>query len=551
MDGCHRRRWHGWTAWALVALPALAGGCCSRGPVAKIPIPIPVVDVHTHLFNARDLPLEGILNALGVPEDVAGSLAAVVKWWTPEDGARGVDDTPPGLAPDDLRQVTALIRATMTASRGLGPGGTLFPPLSEQQRARLFDYAGAPPAARELGSTPSATPEEAEVEAVARALARAQFPPGDTHPDVATPGARGLSDLRGYLRFLGVITRGHAAAARQMTDRQYPQVWLFAHHMMDMAAAYAGAPSVPFDRQWQAMTQLDAGAGGKLVHFVAYDPFRRGDSLEYVSRGLADGAIGVKFYPPSGYGAAGNVVEQKPPGNGGDARRWESRYGGGAHPLDGAAIDKLNDALFQYCETHDVPIFTHCTSSGFQAAKDYGLKSDPKYWVAALEKHPKLRLCFGHAGGDTYWFSKPGDAAGDQAFGAGVVDLCLKYDNVYCEAGYLEEVLDPARRDAFKARLASVIGRRSLDGRWQFGDKFMYGTDWFMISKERHPETYLVDFWNVFQEDAALKPWSRRFFGRNAVAFLNLARVADSAGTPFTAKQRDYWKKLVAAANAE
>src|SRR5258706_1675447 len=504
--------------WALVltGLSAAASGCCRTGGPA-VQISVPVVDVHSHLFNARDLPLAGIMNALGVPQDVAESLAAVLNWWTPQDdggsrGPAGGAGTMPVAATDDLGQVTASIRANR-AARGRAARESLLAPLTDAQRARLLDYAGAARVTRSAGGRGPASPDEAEVEAVARALARAQFPPGDTHA-VGPQASRGLADLGGYLRFLGVITRSHAGIARQMSDQQYPQVRLFVHHMMDMAATYADAPAVPFDRQWEAMTRLDAAAGGKLVHFVAFDPFRRADALDYVKRGLAAGAIGVKFYPPSGYSAAGNVVECQPPvdsGDGGAARRWQSRYGG-AHPLDGKAIDDLNDALFQFCVDQDVPVFTHCTTTGFEAAKGYGLKSDPKYWAVALEQHPTLRLCFGHAGGDQYWFPQSPTApaataptAGEPAFGAEVVRLCLKHPNVYCEAGYLEEILDPQRSGAFRTRLASIIDSKSDDGTWRFGDKFMYGTDWFMIAKERHPESYLADFWKVFNEDARLK----------------------------------------------
>jgi predicted TIM-barrel fold metal-dependent hydrolase len=550
--------WNWSTLCALSVVVALAG--CQKNGAPKITVP--VVDVHTHLFNARDLPLAGILNAQGVPADVAESLAAVINWWTPDEEDRqsraGTAKVPPGPATEDLRRVTATIRANTSTRRGRAPGGSsLLAPLTPLQRARLVEFAGRPaPATRDGGGTRATTPDEADVETVARALARAQFPPGDSHVLGGPLTDRGaLADLGGYVRFLGVVTSSHARIARQMSDRQYPPVRLFVHHMMDMAATYADAPALPFDRQWDAMARLDASAGGKLVHFVAYDPFRRGDALDYVKRGVAAGAIGVKFYPPSGYSATRNVIEPQPRGDAGAARRWRSRYGGD-RPLDAAAIDALNRALFQYCVDNDLPIFTHCTSTGFESVPGYGLKSDPKYWAATLEEFPNLRLCFGHAGGDSFWFSPPADdvpATGPvgAAFGAEVVRLCLAYPNVYCEAGYLERILDPANSGNFKARLGSIIDRPStaVDGggvAWKFGDKFMYGTDWFMISLERHPERYLADFWRVFNEDAALRPWAGAFFGRNAVKFLRLADVAGRPDGPFTPAQRAYWQKLVA-----
>src|SRR5256885_15499369 len=47
--------------------------------------PTPVIDVHTHVFNARDLPLRGLFSALGAPTLVAKALAKVLNAWTPDD----------------------------------------------------------------------------------------------------------------------------------------------------------------------------------------------------------------------------------------------------------------------------------------------------------------------------------------------------------------------------------------------------------------------------------------------------------------------------------
>jgi predicted TIM-barrel fold metal-dependent hydrolase len=527
----------------LMGLFASLQGCCwSGGGAAAVKIPIPVIDVHTHVFNAHDLPLKGILGALGAPDGVDQVLADVVDQWTPSDDIdRTREVERPDTAPvaGNLTEVAAKVRsASVSRSRALNE-----PLLTAEQKRVLNQYVNT---SRELVQINTAkTPDESAVELVAKALAQANFPPSDS----AGENARGLlTDLGGYIRFLGVITSEHDRIVYDMTHRQYPQVRLFVDHMMDMAAAYGDAPQVPFDQQWDAMTGLDRHTGGMLVHFVAYDPFRRKNALEYVKRGLAAGAIGVKFYPPSGYSSTDNTIETQPAGDNRAIQRWRSRYGG-AQPLNGAAIDDLNNQLFQYCVDNDVPIFTHCTPTGFQAADGYGAKADPRFWGQTLHQFPKLRLCFGHAGGDDYWFS-PGN---DVGFGVEVVQLCLRYENVFCETGYLEQILATGNVERFRNRLASVIDLPSqcnCAGHWKFGDKFMYGTDWFMIAKETHPEIYLVDFWKLFDNDhGSLKKWERAFFGRNAVRFLRLSDVA--ADARFTPTQRQYWQKLIADVNAQ
>jgi hypothetical protein len=348
------RKWLNRASFVLLA--TILGGCCHKSAVA-----VPVIDVHTHAFNAHDLPISGILSAKGVPDDVADSLSKVINWWTSDDSdSRSIvpaDEASPPKPSDDLSQVTKEIRAK-SHERSRTIDDSLLAPLSADQRARLMQFADTGGGARDIGARMAKTADESDVETVARALARAGMPPGETPAD-----ARGIfDDIRGYIRFLGVVTGSHYRLSRQMSDREYPQVRLFVHHMMDMAAAYADQPATSFDRQIDAMQRLDASMNGKLVHFVAYDPFRRGDALDYVKRGLAAGAIGIKFYPPSGYSAAGNLIEPEPQNNPSEARRWRSRYGGNP-PFDAAAIDSVNRSLFQYCVENDVPIFTQLVDS--------------------------------------------------------------------------------------------------------------------------------------------------------------------------------------------
>ena len=90
------------------------------------------------------------------------------------------------------------------------------------------------------------------------------------------------------------MRKGNVAIAQTLM-MEYKHVDLFAHHMMDMSKAYADTPVVPFDQQMARMTKLDQRFPGQFIHFVAFDPFRRDQSLNFVDNGLKAGAIGVKF----------------------------------------------------------------------------------------------------------------------------------------------------------------------------------------------------------------------------------------------------------------
>jgi predicted TIM-barrel fold metal-dependent hydrolase len=534
----------------MVCLGLAFGVTNSRGgiPAQDGGPPVPVIDVHTHVFNSRDLPLKGVLNALGAPSPIADILAKFFIGITPVDDAENAPSSSPGSSPSSLMSMPIITDSVTSLKAKADVRGEV---LSDSDRAQLADFIGG--SAKILVNQPmvhatSLDKGDLDRNLVAQALQKINFPPGcQSDPDAKTEKLLNMSSLNlgGYLDFIDIMTDGHMKITKQLQTVEYPDVDLFVHHMMDMAKAYNDTPTVPFDQQEVQMTKLDESSPGKFLHFVAYDPFRGQDSLASVIRGLDAGAVGVKFYPPSGYSATDNVFPPKPSG-GNELARWNSRY---SQFKDGHDIDVLNDALFTYCEQHDIPLFSHCTPGGFQADKNYGLKADSKFWEHVLQKHPHLRLCLAHSGGDDYWFAQGAPSEEDKPlreFGEKVVELCLEYPNVYCEVGYLEQILNSNAADIYTKKLAGLIDRDSTDTRdaslkWRFGDKIMYGTDWHMIHKEPGHRKYLACFQQVFR-DPTLSPWQRAFFSRNAVTFLQLAKHADESR--FSA-EKAAWQDLV------
>lgn len=69
-------------------------------------------------------------------------------------------------------------------------------------------------------------------------------------------------------------------------------------------------------------------------------------------------------------------------------------------------LEKIIDVFLDYCVAKDICVFTHCTPKGFQLipSEETGKLAHPKYWRDALKKPGRkhLRLCFGHAGGGYY-----------------------------------------------------------------------------------------------------------------------------------------------------
>lgn len=507
--------------------------------------PIPVVDVHTHVFNGHDLPLAGLLNALGAPLGVSGALAKVFNAITPTDDLDGPMPDAAFFTAATRQNVGNILLKNAQSNTGDSELESIFSVLNRDERDELLEFVGQA-GEQELNALDDFKGVEFEVEIVARALAMIGFPPSDAvEPELNFAVTK--ASIPGYLSFLGVMMNGNLHIARQLESKEYPSVDLFIHHMMDMEKSYATKPVVPFAKQMVRMTKLDRRFEGKYLHFVAFDPFRAEDALPSVIRGIKAGAIGVKFYPPSGYRAANNDIPEKPSRlKPGARKRWISRY----ENLRNEDINNLNEKLFAYCEKNNIPVFTHCTPKGFEADKGYGEMADPQYWSLVLDNHKKLRLCFGHAGGHAYWFpsSKPTDEEINEAqFGAQVVQLCLKHPNVYCEVAYLDQILTDDGKKAFKSKLASVINIKSTTGDWRFGDKIMYGSDWHMIHKEPHHEDYPAAFNSLFT-DPILKSWQRAFFCRNALAYLQFKKVISAPGV--TSEQQKYWQDLLVKAAA-
>jgi predicted TIM-barrel fold metal-dependent hydrolase len=505
-------------------LPAVDGGP-----------PVPVIDMHTHVFNARDLPMFGVLHSrrepVSVPAVVAKILKEVMIAWTPVDDLDDAMPEPNRLTRDELPAVSLRKKADASQRR-----------LSDAERKDLAKFVKRPGLAQREGVAPLEL-DYNDFSLVALALAQANFPPGETEQDQPALQVDRLL-LPGFLDLLDIMTDGNQRIAWRLINHEYPKADLFVHHMMDMEKGYGELPARLFDEQMQRMAKLNARFDGKLLHFVAFDPFRRQDALETVKRGVALGGVGVKFYPPTGYRAANNKRPNRPIfASAYRKARWDSRYKG----LTNERLDAINEEFFQYCASNQVPIFTHCTPKGFEADKNYGRMADPSYWATVLARHPSLRLCFGHAGGEAYWFADSTKAVkkktqAARAFGTNVVDLCLRYTNVFCEVGFLDPVLDPDQMELLRNRLGSVVNLPSPTGPWRFGDKIMYGTDWHMMHAVSGHREYLARFHELFATPE-LAMWHRKFFSGNAVVFLGLAGLGNDVRFP--ARDRQYWQQLV------
>ncbi len=436
------------------------------------------IDMHTHVFNVRYLPVEGIIRSRGVPDLIAKGLAKLLN-------ARTGDDIEPSAVPaalfvaaDAEAPVMALQAQTLDEAVSALAAGTPKELADDPDvRAALEDMQRV--SAQELRAIAIDHVETAGVQAQFSAL-YGQLANMQAAPGIFETGAE-------YLRWFQFLTHSERVIMETLLTTYGNDVHLFIHHMMDMEAYYKhGRCYYDFvTDQLPRMRRLVNAFGGRLLTFVAYSPDRPND-LSIVRRALDDAdAAGVKFYPPNGY------------------QPDEARH----------------DALYQELVSRDAPIFTHCTPVGMEAKPGSGANSNPSYWARVLQQFPALRLCLGHAGGDEPWF---GRVPWDGSYAAQAVALAASYDNVYLEFGYHEDILDASVRESFIVRLSGLLGTNA-----NLAKKIMYGTDWHMIEKINNHQDYFHAFEAAFA-DARLAQYADGFFYTNAVSYLRLPAFRDT-----------------------
>ncbi|WP_181358655.1 MULTISPECIES: amidohydrolase family protein [unclassified Stenotrophomonas] len=497
--------------------------------------PARVVDLHTHLFNARHLPLESIIaGAMGAwSSPLARPLAKLLYFLTDTGGEQAEFSRLQQLHPQRLlhghgghEQIDYIASISNVASHEL-LAGTAAAPLDADGLAALA--VDSPEAQAIRGS---------ELMAILRELDQAIPATGGPEPGAWPPvdslvqemmAPAGLVDWarrtvkRALERFMAMVVRDPTSTIGNYAEFFFTLLGSeetifrrlqaaygsslppmeYAHLMMDMELAYPGGPLANYHLPQRTRNMLELQARFPALHgFFAFDP-RRNDAKaggwrQLLTSALEAGFVGFKFYPAMGYRPAGDAVH---------ARRI--------------------DEFYDFCLEHDAPIFAHCTPVGFQTPRKEGAFANPEYWAEVLGSRKELRLCLGHAGGQRAPSERPVSAGWDAEevewkkgnYAWQVVDLCVRYPNVYCEIGHLEGLLD-GDIAAFERNL-----RRARDTQVEYGfmSKIAYGSDWHMQAMVNSARPYLDLFLQLFEKEE-WRDYREGFFWRNAYAYLRLPR---------------------------
>lgn len=512
-------------------------------------LPARIFDLHTHLFNARYLPLASVIaHAMGrdhspLARQVARLLQALTGSAYAAVPVEAAFAAPAGAASEAWEQAclehiwrvtqhelllsTGSLRAVeqgMAVQMTQSMDAPVFDRLRASEWMEILlgleqiDYAaeGAPQAAPALGLL-APVPDETIYPGLEIA---------GTFPDFLDWAGRVVKKaLRTVVRLMDPSAWGEAVnypafflALLHSEEQLLQKFWSgygpglpplqCAHYLLDMQPAFRGqeAPYYPLRPvQEDRMQNLQRAHPALVFGFSAFDP-RREDWRERALEALAKGFVGFKFYPAMGYKPAGNA------------------------PLIQARID----AFFDFCVARDLPVFAHCTPLGFQTRFKLGAYAHPRYWQEVLQQ-PRwhgLRLCLGHAGGGSM-VNGPLHSAGWMArseaqwqepdnFARIVCELCTTYPSVFCEVGYLMALLEDEGLGVFEANLQRARHAARQGARpYELLDKMAYGSDWHMPDVIARTRQYLERFLGLFDRPE-YAGHREQFFWRNAYRFLRL-----------------------------
>lgn len=294
--------------------------------------------------------------------------------------------------------------------------------------------------------------------------------------------------------------------------RTYPAIKLFTPALVDFDRWFAsnqqGADTQASIKQQMQLSILHNKLNNGSIHpFVPFDPLRDVetggqvyiDTVNYIER---FGAIGIKLYPPMGFRVYENANI--------DFCRLD---------IDnlGAKLDESLMKMYSYCHKHDIPILAHTAHSNYNLKCEvHKGRANPIYWRKVLKKFNGLRVNMGHFATHSLLGNK---------WSRTIRHLMLEYPNVYADFSHIEGFGNPKYDNQFFSALHQFLDVGSEQKKQRLLSRFLYGSDWIMLAKERISKGYFAHVVKLFdQEFSQLNNNEIRnnFIGGNAFLYLGL-----------------------------
>lgn len=510
---------------------ATMSGCQKLVKFIEPKVPDATIDAHVHIFNGRDLPVNGFFTQVVLREPHAPTdpsfltnsftrlVTGIALSGTPSAAAELASLRENGVVPQSFPNIIAQDEARVAAALGdfaenaerTAPGGLSGPTYDQRLFDRLADEVGQSGLRASLQSP----------RAQARALARGIYA---DEVEGRVRKYRHASPFVQTLRWAGLLTRDRADVLAELV-RLYGEengVRIFSPSIVDFDKwlVTKDPGTSPIRDQIEVYAALALGFTDALVlNFAPFCPLRA--ALEREDAGDADydalanvkfaveqrGFVGVKLYPPMGFQPIGNAALPE-----------DSNL---RFPVAGRGVlDDELDALYRWCLENEVPIKAHANKS-VSAQPGSDAYASPSGWATVLKQDglSDLRVNLAHFGGFEESAADPSGSDTDwEGLFEGMIDT---YDNIYCDLGYWTEVSDPNAED--RNRIIELFGQ-ILERSPLLKRRIMYGSDWSMIGRVPGHPSYRANVQTVLKSELGLtEPEVADIMGANAARYLGLA----------------------------
>jgi len=510
-----------------------------------------LIDAHCHLFNARDIPIEGFTKKVLIPAyKQLGSLF--------ERYPQAFTVMIHALA-TIMQEQAPLPAAEIKLIDALDAGSARLPTAAER---RALDIANIEKVLRKIWSKDilrelsvrNARAADVGIIELQKLILSEVYPgifSSTSRADeiAALIESQNLPDVARHLydsgseRTIGrnvqwalLFTRHRLELTEDLRRLHRNRAALVTPALVDFSMWVEDSAHAPMQEQVDAVTRVSLRRNAQRSHgFVGFDPLRQAlhgrsggppaaEPLAIVRRAVERGGfIGVKLYPPMGF---------RPIDNAGIGTDFPDHVKQQLGDQPGEALDRALAHLYAWCAEKNVPIMAHAVASN-EAGPGYGLRANPKFWAQVLEKYPTLRLNMAHFGGFRLIGQPPRrDATWEWTIGRMFARSPQSY--AFADLSYFSELLGDTgdKRKELLANLAAF--RRAFP---HSADHLMFGSDWTMVGREagfqpKRPNVSYVDLVGEFLGAAGYgdADIDKIMFG-NAVRFLGLAPADRQNGT--------------------
>lgn len=518
----------------------LAAGCGLEKPEITRGLPINSVDIHTHIFNGRDIPITGFLTQVALRDTgnppgnspysgLINLIKEIALSSTPfakdELAAMKENKTQHYLALEgellkqDERNVAKGINRFEQLVMNQNKSSDLF--TNEQQQSnrgmlkKLYDLIGS-----DVERIATEKSRRNNAGAIAARIYQTDVSPLKRLMNQNT-------SLFQTLRWAGLLTRDRRGILSRLIDLygklvddgKTQEIQIFSPSIVDFEYWLIEDESFsPIRDQVQVMSEIARRETRVvLLNFVAFCPLRatldkrKGlDPLGLVKMAVSKqyGFAGVKLYPPMGF---------KPIGN--DPNKAYGKKPG--YMVNGKKLDTELRRLYSWCIDNDVPIKTHGNNS-IEADVNTGCNASPEYWgkVLAIPAFAALRVNAAHFGGFDETRPNSTDCPDNddnirdwEEIAANLTD---RHSGYYVDLGYWNDVLRNKGK-SYDEILGKV--RNLLRVHSNLENQILYGSDWSMIGRLVGHQHYLGDVKSAIKE-LGLK--EEKIMSKNALRYLGL-----------------------------